>query len=148
MKFPEPQSEFADQVATEPQDAYNKALSEFDVLVMPTVARPPPNFGDVQGKDSPLADNDYLPSVIHNTAPFDSKISPRSIVVLAKKDGTDIIKGTGHPALSLPCGFVPAVDNASIKLPTGIMLVGRMYDDVTVLKMAAAWEKAFDWKTM
>lgn len=56
--------------------------------------------------------------------------------------------GTGHPSLSLPCGFVPAVDNPSIKLPTGIMLVGRMYDDVTVLKMAAAWEKAFDWKKM
>lgn len=58
----------------EQQDAYDKALSEFDVLVMPTVARPPPNFGEVQEKDSPLADNDYLPGVVHNTAPFDSKL--------------------------------------------------------------------------
>lgn len=55
---------------------------------------------------------------------------------------------TGHPALSLPCGFVPAADNASIKLPTGIQLVGRRYDDVTVFKAAAAWEKAFDWREL
>lgn len=56
------------------QDAYNKALGEVDVLVMPTVGRPPPNFGDVQEKYSPAADNNYLPSVVHNTAPFDSKL--------------------------------------------------------------------------
>lgn len=56
--------------------------------------------------------------------------------------------GTGHPALSLPCGFVPATDNADVQLPTGIMLVGRRYEDVTVLKAGAAWEKAFDWKKL
>lgn len=61
---------------------------------------------------------------------------------------TNLIIGTGHPSLSLPCGFVPAADNAEVKLPTGIMLTGRKYDDVTVLKAAAAWEKAFDWKKL
>lgn len=40
---------------------------------MPTVARPPPNISEVISKDSPLSDNYYTPSVIHNTAPFDSK---------------------------------------------------------------------------
>lgn len=43
---------------------------------------------------------------------------------------------------------MPATDNADIKLPTGIQLVGRVYDDVTVLKAAAAWGKAFDWKKL
>lgn len=84
-------------------------------------------MGDEALKPGPLEDNNYLPGVIYNTCPFDS---------------------TGHPALSLPCGFVPALDNAEVKLPTGIMLVGRKYDDVTVLKAAAAWEKAFDWKKL
>lgn len=139
-----------------PQDAYNRALDEVDVLVMPTVARPPPNFGHGQQNDSPIRDNDYLPGVTYNTAPFDSKFccahaaldrhvqNEASFTHMRSTWNT----GTGHPALSLPCGFVPAVDNPSIQLPTGIMLVGRMYDDVTVLKMAAAWEKAFDWKKM
>lgn len=70
----------ADQGCTDAQDAYDRALGEVDVLVMPTVARPPPNFGHVQGADSPVADNDYLPSVIHNTAPFDSKC-PKTVVL-------------------------------------------------------------------
>lgn len=69
-------------------------------------------------------------------------------MIMQRRLGTDMDTGTGHPALSLPCGFVHAVDNAAVKLPTGIMLVGRRYDDVTVLKAAAVWEKAFDWKTM
>lgn len=73
----------------EQQDAYDKALGEFDVLVMPTVARPPPNFGTVQGQDSPLADNDYLPGVIHNTAPFDSKCSASHPLVMC--NGWDTI---------------------------------------------------------
>lgn len=55
---------------------------------------------------------------------------------------------TGHPALSLPCGFVPAQDNAEVRLPTAIMVVGRRYEDVTVLKAASAWERAFDWKEL
>lgn len=108
-------------------DSYDHALNDVDILVMPTVSSPPQNLGDGSTKDRPLQGNALTPSIIYNTSPFDS---------------------TGHPALSLPCGFVPASDNPEKKLPTGIMLVGRRYDDVTILKAAAAWEKAFDWKTL
>ncbi|KKY31224.1 putative glutamyl-trna amidotransferase subunit a [Diaporthe ampelina] len=108
-------------------DSYDHALKDVDILVMPTVASPPQNLKDGGTKDRPLQGNALTPSIIYNTCPFDS---------------------TGHPALSLPCGFVPASDSHEIRLPTGIMLVGRRYDDVTVLKAAAAWEKAFDWKTL
>ncbi|KAJ4396066.1 hypothetical protein N0V93_000283 [Gnomoniopsis smithogilvyi] len=108
-------------------DAYDKALQDVDILVMPTVAQPPRNMGKEGDKFGPLDDNAFLPGVIYNTCPFDS---------------------TGHPSLSLPCGFVPASDNDKVKLPTGIQLVGRRYEDVTVLKAAAAWEKAFDWKLL
>ncbi|KAI3394753.1 hypothetical protein diail_2282 [Diaporthe ilicicola] len=108
-------------------DSYDHALKDVDILVMPTVAMPPQKLGDDHKEESPLQSNALTPGIIYNTCPFDS---------------------TGHPALSLPCGFVPASDNHDIKLPTGIMLVGRRYDDATVLKAAAAWENAFDWKTL
>ncbi|CAN8105676.1 unnamed protein product [Discula destructiva] len=108
-------------------DAYDEALQDVDILVMPTVSQPPRNMGKQGQELRPLEGNDYLPGVIYNTCPFDS---------------------TGHPALSLPCGFVPATDNPDIKLPTGIQLVGRRYEDVTILKAAAAWEKVFDWKKL
>ena len=47
----------------------------------------------------------------------------------------------GPPAMTVPCGMHEA-------LPIGLMLVGKRYDDATVLRAAAAFEKAGDWKTM
>jgi amidase len=48
---------------------------------------------------------------LHNTSPFDV---------------------TGNPALSVPCGF-------SDGLPIGLMLVGRHFDDATVLRAGHAY---------
>lgn len=54
--------------------------------------------------------------MIRNTAPFNA---------------------TGHPALSVNAGF-------SEGLPCGMMIVGRMFDDLTVLQVARAFEKIRD----
>ena len=43
---------------------------------------------------------------------------------------------TGHPAISVPCGFTPE------RLPVGIQIVGRHNDDFGVLQLANAFEKA------
>ena len=43
---------------------------------------------------------------------------------------------TGHPAISVPCGFTPE------GLPVGIQIVGRHRDDFGVLQMAHAFEQA------
>jgi amidase len=51
---------------------------------------------------------------LHNTSPFDV---------------------TGNPALSVPCGV-------SDGLPVGMMLVGRHFDDATVLRAGHAYERA------
>ncbi len=42
---------------------------------------------------------------------------------------------TGHPAVSVPCG----VDAHG--LPIGLQVVGRYWDEATVLRVAAAWER-------
>jgi aspartyl-tRNA(Asn)/glutamyl-tRNA(Gln) amidotransferase subunit A len=47
---------------------------------------------------------------------------------------------TQNPAASVPCGFT------SGGLPAGLQIVGRMFDDVTVLRAAHAYERAHDWK--
>lgn len=46
---------------------------------------------------------------------------------------------TQQPAASVPCGFTAK------GLPAGLHLVGRMFDDRTVLAAAHAYEKATDW---
>jgi amidase len=41
---------------------------------------------------------------------------------------------TGHPALSVPCGKLDG-------LPIGMMIVGRMGDEATVLRAGYAFEQ-------
>ncbi len=91
--------------------AYDRALQQVDVLVMPTVATRPPKLPptDVSFAESmKLSDGAAL-----NTPQFDL---------------------TGHPALSVPCGKLDG-------LPIGMMIVGRMGDDATVLRAGYAFEQ-------
>lgn len=46
---------------------------------------------------------------------------------------------TGQPAASVPCGF------NSEGLPVGLQIVGRRFDEKSVLRASAAFEKAFPW---
>ena len=46
---------------------------------------------------------------------------------------------TGHPALALMCGLSKA------GLPLSVQIVGRMHDEVTLLRAAAAYERATKW---
>jgi len=48
---------------------------------------------------------------------------------------------TGHPAAVLPCGFVN-------DLPVAIMFTGGVYDEVSALRVALAFERATKWHTM
>ena len=47
----------------------------------------------------------------------------------------------GLPGISVPCGFSPH------GLPIGFQLMGRMFDEATVLRVADAYEGATDWHT-
>jgi aspartyl-tRNA(Asn)/glutamyl-tRNA(Gln) amidotransferase subunit A len=45
----------------------------------------------------------------------------------------------GVPAISIPCGFT------SEGLPVGLQIIGRHFDEETILKVAHAYEQATDW---
>jgi amidase len=96
--------------------AYDAALQEVDLLVMPTLP--------LKATRIPAADasrEDYVARALEmvvNTAP------------------TDV---TGHPAMSVPCGM-------SQGLPVGMMLIGRQYGESTILRASHAFEQSFDWK--
>jgi amidase len=102
----------ARNVAYELSAAYDAALANYDVLVMPTL---PITASVLPGPQSPR--EEYLMrslEMIPNTAPFDV---------------------TGHPATSVPAGLVDG-------LPVGMMIVGRQFDDATCLRVAGAFEEA------
>jgi aspartyl-tRNA(Asn)/glutamyl-tRNA(Gln) amidotransferase subunit A len=45
----------------------------------------------------------------------------------------------GLPGISIPCGFAPG------RLPIGLQLVGRMFEEATLLRVADAYERLTDW---
>ena len=92
--------------------AYDEALNDVDLLVMPTTpmkatAIPPPDATREEYTERAL-------EMIANTCPFNV---------------------TGFPAMTVPCG-------TSDGLPIGMMLVGRRGDDATVLRAADAYDRA------
>jgi amidase len=106
----------AQNLARNIRAAYDHALSDYDLLLMPTL---PVKATPLPPADAPLAL--YLQrafEMIGNTAPFDV---------------------TGHPAMTLPCGMGDG-------LPIGVMLIGKHFDEETIYAAAAAFEGAGDWK--
>jgi len=96
--------------------AYDEALQKYDVLILPTLPKKAPVFPQ---ENPPL--EEYLEKafeMVVNCSPFNV---------------------TGHPALSINAGF-------SDGLPVGMMIVGRKFDEVTVLNVAYAYEKIRDAK--
>ena len=108
----------AQNVRRELRRAYDEALSRYDLLLMPTTPMPA-HRNDANG--DPYAVLNHGWDMLANTAPFDM---------------------SGHPAISVPCG------KTSEGLPIGLMLVGRRFDDATVLRGAHAFEQSGDWETM
>ena len=47
----------------------------------------------------------------------------------------------GLPGISVPCGF------STDGLPIGLQLMGRMFDEATLLRVADAYERSTDWHT-
>ncbi|VBA61460.1 amidase [Mycobacterium attenuatum] len=90
--------------------AYDGALEHYDVLVMPTVP----------GTANPLPEG----------RPQDVALLPRTFGKALNTAPMDI---TGHPAISVPAGLVDG-------LPAGMMIVGKRFNDATVLRAAGAFE--------
>jgi amidase len=97
--------------------AYDRALSSHDILAMPTIPFP---ATEIPPPDAPRELYvDRALNMQQNTCPFDV---------------------SGHPAFTIPCGKVNG-------LPIGLMLVGRHFEEATLIQAAQALEKTGDWRT-
>ncbi len=89
-------------------------LADVDVLAMPTIPEPAPAFAAVKAGSTD--------EVVLRMGRFSRLTRPWNTL--------------GLPALSLPCGFSAA------GLPIGLQLVGRPFDEATVLRVGHAYEQA------
>jgi len=107
--------------------AYDAVLVSLDALVMPTIPFPASKIFQEGEEASPLERLKRVAGTILNTAPFNA---------------------TGHPALSLPVGFVPAPEDKTARLPAALQIVAKAFDEVTCLKIAVAWERKSEWRKL
>ncbi|MCZ6796874.1 MAG: amidase [Gammaproteobacteria bacterium] len=100
--------------------AYNNALANYDLLLMPTTSgKPLANVASLAEASIEEVMEQTL-NAIFNTCQFDA---------------------TGHPAMSIPCGEREG-------LPIGMMLVGKHFDEPGIYRAAHAFEQSFDWLSL
>jgi aspartyl-tRNA(Asn)/glutamyl-tRNA(Gln) amidotransferase subunit A len=94
-----------------------EALKEAHVILTPTIPLPAPRIGE---RSLMLGGKKVMPFT--GLGRFTAPINP-----------------AGLPAISVPCGFAPP------GLPLGLQIVGRPFDEETVLRAAYAYEASTDW---
>jgi aspartyl-tRNA(Asn)/glutamyl-tRNA(Gln) amidotransferase subunit A len=97
----------------------DEALARRDVLLAPATPLAAPVLGE---RETTLGDgpSDVRAALLRCTRPFNF---------------------SGHPACAAPCGFTAA------GLPIGLQLVGRPFDEATVLRIVDAYQRITDWHT-
>jgi len=95
----------------------DEALARRDVLLGPATPIPAPVLGE---RETTLGDgpSDTRSALIRLTRPFNF---------------------SGHPSCAAPCGFT------SDGLPIGLQIVGRPFDEATVLRAVDAYQRLTDW---
>jgi aspartyl-tRNA(Asn)/glutamyl-tRNA(Gln) amidotransferase subunit A len=105
------------QVRALVRDEIDAALAHRDVLLAPATPMTAPRIDE---RPTTLGDgpSDVRAALIRLTRPFNC---------------------SGHPACAVPCGF------STPGLPIGMQLVGRPFDEATVLRVADAYQRLTDW---
>jgi aspartyl-tRNA(Asn)/glutamyl-tRNA(Gln) amidotransferase subunit A len=92
-------------------------FGEIDVLVAPVIPEPAPAYADVKAGS--------VEEIVRRMGRFSRLTRP--------------FNGLGLPAMSLPCGF--SADGR----PLAMQIVGRPFDEITVLRLGHAYEQATRW---
>ncbi len=107
-------------------NAVGRAVGAFfadsDVLLLPTVARPPWSLGELDQNDVSLTADAWVHTLFSVYAPF-----------------TALFNITGQPAISLPVSW------SDDDLPIGVQIVGRYGDEATLLRLASQLEQILPW---
>jgi aspartyl-tRNA(Asn)/glutamyl-tRNA(Gln) amidotransferase subunit A len=107
----------AQQVRTLLRRDYEQAFTQVDVVAMPTSPTPPFKLGEKTSDPLQM----YLADIFTVSANL-----------------------VGLPGISLPCGFADAGPEQG-RLPIGLQLMGRMFDEGTLLRIADAYERLTEW---
>ena len=94
-----------------------EVFAETDAVLAPAIPEPPPALGAVT--------DGAVDEIVRRMGRFSRLTRP--------------FNALGLPAVAVPCGMVP--DGR----PLGLQIVGRPFDEATVLRLAHAYEQATGW---
>ncbi len=105
----------------------SRLLKDFDIIITPTLPCPAFEIGK---------------SGIHDIETMKSNliINEKRVSLLGWLSFTYPFNISGHPAASIPCGW------SSEGLPIGMQIVGKRFDELTVLQVSRAFEKLVPWQ--
>jgi aspartyl-tRNA(Asn)/glutamyl-tRNA(Gln) amidotransferase subunit A len=107
------------RVRTLLQEVFTRAFARVDVIITPTLPAFPQPIGEFYVQSGDLHEH-VVDAFTRFTVPFDL---------------------TGLPAITVPCGFSTA------HLPIGLQIIGKSFDEATVLRVAHAYQAQTDWHT-
>jgi aspartyl-tRNA(Asn)/glutamyl-tRNA(Gln) amidotransferase subunit A len=105
------------QISQAAKRQYDEVFRSVDVIMMPTVPVVAPKISE---ESSPwqLPDESFWEMLARHTRIFNF---------------------TGFPGISIPCGFT------NDRLPVGLQIAGRPFEEATILRVAYAYERATHW---
>jgi aspartyl-tRNA(Asn)/glutamyl-tRNA(Gln) amidotransferase subunit A len=109
----------AHKLRMEIKTAFLKAMTDYDALLVPTTIIPAPLLDDTTVKI-----NEDTIEVYHALSRL-----------------TTVFDITGLPAMNIPAGFIEGGEKN--KLPIGVQLVGRPFDEETLLKVSNIYDESY-----
>jgi len=94
--------------------------------------------------DAAFQDHDVLVTPVSPTPAFKLGEKVNDPLQMYLSDVCTIpVNIAGLPGISIPCGFSQAPDGS--KLPIGVQVLAKPFDEPTLLRVAYAYEQATDW---
>ncbi|HEX5978248.1 MAG TPA: amidase family protein, partial [Nitrososphaeraceae archaeon] len=110
----------AHKMRKEIRTAFLKGMADYDALLVPTTIIPAPMLDQTMVNINGIDAIDVYQALSRLTTVFDV---------------------TGLPAMNIPAGFV--VEEAKNKLPIGVQLIGKPFDEATLLRISHAYDQYY-----